>query len=111
MGKLQLKKVEYTIALPSGPKNVSGYAVKSPTGIRYCVRECDRNCWTADDWDTGASLFGKVGHHATRSSLIDEVEKLLPPLIRDGAYAFQQRLFLELLRDKKQFKGVMEWPC
>jgi hypothetical protein len=110
MSKLQLKKVSYKAAWWSGPRQVTGYAVKSPTGIRYCVRkrDCDYESWTADDFDSGASLFSRVGYHATRSSLIDEVEKQLPPLIRKGTYARHQRLFLETLRSKEEFKGAME---
>jgi len=55
--------IEYYIAEVSNrtgkrKRLVSGYAINSPTGVRYCVRNAGDGIfsWVADHYDTGFSI-------------------------------------------------------
>lgn len=104
---LETKPVAYRIAWCDGPVDVVGYAVNSPTGVRYCVRmlEDGTGCWTADDWDTGMSMFNKTGLCDTKAEMIEAAEKVVSECVADGSYFECQRNAIDRLLCQEAFDG------
>lgn len=83
---MRLKKINYQIAHGFGvAKPVSGYAVDSPTNVRYCVRCNEKAEWVADHFDAGHAITNI--RFTTWQECIDGTEAYLNKAIRDGSYA------------------------
>jgi peptide methionine sulfoxide reductase MsrB len=83
---MKMKRITYKIKSNFGldPKVVSGYAVDSDLGVRFCVRKKQRNYWSADHFDTGCSI---PGFGTTAESCAKDAYAFLRVRIDDGSYA------------------------
>ncbi|MFA9439449.1 hypothetical protein ACDA63_07410 [Uliginosibacterium sp. sgz301328] len=90
---MRLKKITYLIDWHDNcrtEKSVTGYAVDSTTGVRYCVRQDEDGAWVVDHYDTGRSIgalsIGRM-YALTRRQCIDAAERFLTQAVSDGRYA------------------------
>ena len=92
--KLKTRKIQYLIDMsPIGdsPLKVDGYAVDSPTGVRYCVREVYKTwpfygtTWLLDHYDTGGG-FLRACTFSTQQEAIRVAEASLVKKIVSGDY-------------------------
>lgn len=76
-----------------GPILVDGFAVDSPTGVRYCVRSEDKlfgGYWTTTHYDSGyliSSIDGSLSPCDTMNECINATEAFLKEKIANGGYA------------------------
>lgn len=79
----------FFIATNNGPRLVDGFAVDSPTGVRYCVRS-DFGYWSATHYDSGYRIFPRnwnLSTFDTMNECINAIEAFLKNKIASGEYA------------------------
>lgn len=100
-------RLAYRISWSDGPRDVEGFAVNSPTGVRYCVRPNNHLRWIADDFDTGYAYTGRAGEHLTMESLIEVMETLLPSWIEDGSVSAAWKRAKHELSHNDKYMGAL----
>ncbi len=99
------KAIQYYIAEVSNltgkrKRLVSGFAINSPTGVRYCVRNAGEGIftWVADHYDTGFSIAINC---IDKNDAIGCAELALERSIESGAYEKAVKAALKIVKELK----------